>query len=49
MHFKSIWCTIIKNGTVSVVYVEDKNVLVSLNKQLIRGCISVGHSFRNMS
>ena len=24
MHFKNIQCTIIKKGTISVVYVEDK-------------------------
>ena len=33
MHFKNIQCTIIKKGTVSVVYVEDKKKGPSQFKQ----------------
>ena len=48
MHFKNIRCTIIKDGTVSVAYVEDKKkVLVSLNKAIFSRHISVEHSFPN--
>ena len=39
MHFKNIQYTIIKKGTVSVVYVEDKKIKV------FSRCISVEHSF----
>ena len=41
MHFKNIQYTIIKKGTVSVVYVEDKKIKV------FSRCISVEHSFLN--
>ena len=47
MHLKNIQSNIIKKGTVSVVYVEDKKGPSQFKKQLFSECISVEHSFPN--